>query len=45
VIVDDYAIMQSCREAVQFFRTARGIVDSIQPIDSASVYRRKSEAR
>jgi O-methyltransferase len=42
VIVDDYGNVVGCRQAVHDFRAARGIDDSIQPIDWAGVYWRRS---
>ena len=42
IIVDDYAALEPCRQAVDDFREARGIFDPIQPIDWAAVFWRKN---
>ncbi len=42
VIVDDYGNVAGCRQAVHDFRKARGISDTIRPIDWAGVYWRRS---
>jgi O-methyltransferase len=42
VIVDDYGAMESCRQAVEDFRTERGITDAIERIDWTGVYWRRS---
>jgi O-methyltransferase len=44
VIVDDYGLLQCCRDAVDQFRARRGLADSIQWIDSSGIYWRKSGA-
>ena len=41
VIIDDFNV-GACRAAVHDFRTARGILDPIEPIDWAGVYWRRS---
>ena len=38
VIIDDYFTFEPCREAVEDFRVANGIVDEIVPVDQGSVY-------
>jgi O-methyltransferase len=38
VIVDDYGAVPGCRAAVEDFRTAQGISESLQPIDNEAVY-------
>jgi O-methyltransferase len=41
VIVDDYGYLQCCRDAVDEFRAARGIVDPICWVDGSGIYWRK----
>jgi O-methyltransferase len=43
VIVDDYAVFPCCKEAVDDFRTARGIADPIVDIDGSGVYWRRGK--
>ena len=42
VIVDDYGAMESCRKAVDDFRSRHGIADEIQRIDWTGVFWRRS---
>lgn len=42
VIVDDYGAVPACAQAVEDFRTARGITDPLVEIDWASVFWRRS---
>jgi hypothetical protein len=42
VIVDDYAWLECCRDAVEDFRVRRGIEDPIEWVDRSGVYWRKS---
>lgn len=42
VIVDDYHVVPACKQAVEDFRTARGIVDEIVEIDGVGVYWQRS---
>lgn len=42
VIVDDYGAMESCRQAVDDFRSERGITDEIVQIDWTGVYWRRT---
>jgi O-methyltransferase len=44
VIIDDYHVVGSCREAVDQFRESRGISDPIYEIDGVGVYWIKSVA-
>ena len=43
VIVDDYKLIEECRQAVDEFRTARGIDDPIVEVDWTGVYWRRSD--
>ena len=43
IIVDDYAFVHACKQAVEDYRAAHGIADQIQPIDWAGVFWRKSK--
>ncbi len=43
VIVDDYGAMESCRRAVDDFRSERGITDAIERIDWTGAFWRKGE--
>jgi hypothetical protein len=43
VIVDDYRVVAGCRQAVDDFRTARSIKDSILEIDGVGIYWQKSK--
>lgn len=42
VIVDDYRVVAGCREAVDDFRAARGIEDTIVEIDGVGIYWQKT---
>jgi len=42
VIVDDYRVVAGCREAVDDFRAARGIKDTIVEIDGVGIYWQKT---
>jgi hypothetical protein len=42
IIVDDYRVVAGCREAVDDFRTARGIKDMIVEIDGVGIYWQKT---
>ncbi len=42
VIVDDYLSFPGCKEAVDDYRQAHGIVDELMPIDEFSAYWRKA---
>ena len=42
VIVDDYGAMESCRKAVDDFRSERGIGDEIMRIDWTGVFWRRT---
>ncbi len=44
VIVDDYRVVDGCRQAVDDFRARRGILDEIVEIDGVGVYWKKSAA-
>ena len=44
VIVDDYGVLEPCREAVTDFRSARGITDPIEMIDWTGARWRKAGA-
>jgi hypothetical protein len=41
VIVDDYAFLQCCRDAVDDFRARRGIDDPIHQVDASGIFWRK----
>jgi hypothetical protein len=42
VIVDDYRVVDGCRQAVDDFRAARGIEDAIVEIDGVGIYWQKT---
>ena len=42
IIVDDYGSCPPCKRAIDDFRSQRGISEAMQPIDTQSVYWRKS---
>jgi hypothetical protein len=42
LIVDDYASIDACKQAVDDFRRERGISDPIEQVDWTGVYWRKS---
>jgi len=44
VIVDDYRVVDGCRQAVDDFRARRGILDEIVEIDGVGVFWQKSAA-
>ena len=44
VIVNDYRVVDGCRQAVNDFRARRGIRDEIVEIDGVGVYWQKSAA-
>ncbi|HEY0130132.1 MAG TPA: PqqD family peptide modification chaperone [Allosphingosinicella sp.] len=41
VIVDDYGFLQCCRDAVEEFRSRRGVTEPIRWIDGSGIYWRK----
>jgi O-methyltransferase len=43
-IVDDYGVIDSCKDAVTDYRQANGIVDEIVDIDGAGIFWRKSSS-
>ena len=45
VIVDDYAWLDCCRDAVDDFRARRGIEEPIERIDSSGIFWRKGPGR
>ena len=42
VIIDDFGYIESCRKAVQDYRSANNILDEIKTIDWSGVYWKKS---
>lgn len=43
VIVDDYGMLECCRDAVDHFRARRGIEEPIQRVDASGIYWRKAQ--